>query len=849
MNFFRRAVVWIVLLVCAAAAQQTADIEQRVNSILSRMTLEEKIDYIGGVNDFYIRPIPRLKIPELKMADGPLGVRNYGLSTAYPGGTALAATWDPDLVELVGESIGREARARGVHIMLGPGLNIYRAPMAGRDFEYYGEDPYLASRMAVAWIRGVQSQGVMATAKHFAANNQEYDRHNVSSDVDERTLREIYLPAFEAAVREAHVGALMDSYNPLNGVHATQNGHLNSEIAKKDWGFDGVIMSDWGATYDGVAAAKNGLDLEMPSAKFMNRANLLPAIRDGRVSEAEIDDHVRRILRQAIRFGFFDREQQDLSIPNWNPQARKIALEAAAESLVLLKNDQLLPLSKPTSGMPFFPSGANFWGPVVHSIAVIGPDAHPAVTQGGGSAHVNPMNTVSFLQGIGNELGEAAKVYYSPGAPDMGTAIIRTAFSTASSGGENGLKGEYFNNPNLEGTPSLTRTDRRINFRWPNGYAAGAPLDFSVRWTGYFDAPAAGEYRVWIMGEHLFRLFVDDKPVVDRWAPSETTRETSIVVPISFAAAGAHAVRLEEHSTRRGWLSSVETPSIAMAILRAEDAVPADTVKMAAAADAAIVCVGFNQRSESEGFDRTFALPEFQDDLVRAIAAANKRTIVVLTAGGSVDMNGWLDRVPALIHAWYPGQEGGTALAALLFGRFSPSGHLPASFERRWEDDPVHDSYYPLSDKRVEYKEGVFVGYRGYDRSQIKPLFPFGFGLSYTTFKYTNLTITPQATHDGKVTVQFSVTNTGSRVGSDVAQLYISDRHSHVPRPLKELKGFARVSLAPGQTKAVSITIDRRALSYYDVSRHDWTAEPGTFEVLIGRSSADIQLRGNFTLQ
>ena len=829
MQIFRRTVACIFLLVCAAAVAQQApaDIEKRVDSILSQMTLEEKIDYIGGVDGFYVRAIPRLKLPALKMADGPLGVRNYGLSTAYPGGTALAATWDPDLVRRVGESIGREARARGVHIMLGPGLNIYRAPMAGRDFEYYGEDPYLSSRMAVAWITGVQSQGVMATAKHYAANNQEYDRHNVSSDVDERTLREIYLPAFEAAVREAHVGALMNSYNPLNGVHATQNAHLNLEIAKKDWGFDGLIMSDWDATYDGVAAVKNGLDLEMPSAKFMNRANLLPAVRDGRVSEAEINDHVRRILRQAIRFGFFDREQQDLTIPNWNQPARQIAAEAAKESMVLLKNDgALLPLDKKK----------------ITKIAVIGPDAHPAVTQGGGSAHVNPITAVSFLEGIGTLSG--AKVYYAPGEPDLRNAVAQTQLST---GGESGLKGEYFNNSNLEGTPALTRIDRRINFRWPNGYAPNSPQDFSVRWTGSFHA-TGGEYRAWLVGEHLFRLYVDDKLVVDRWNAAETARETSVAEPMTLSE-GDHAIRLEEHSTRRGWLSTTDSPSIAFALLRADEVIPASAKQMAAAADVAIVCVGFNQRSESEGFDRTFSLPAFQDDLIRAVAAANKNTVVVLVAGGGVDMNGWLDRVPALVDAWYPGQEGGNTLAGLLFGDFSPSGRLPATFERRWEDNPVHDSYYAKTDKHVEYKEGVFVGYRGYEHNNVTPAFPFGFGLSYTTFQYSKLTIAPQSTSDGRVTVSFSVTNTGKRAGDDIAQLYISDKHAHVPRPVKELKGFARVSLRPGETKAVSVTLDRRALSYYDVSRHDWTAEPGTFEVLVGRSSADIQLRGSFTLQ
>lgn len=833
MPFLRRIAILFVALTVAVAAQQPspADVEKRVDSILTQMTLEEKIDYIGGYDSFYIRAIPRLHLPAIKMSDGPLGVRNYGLATAYPAGIALAATWDPDLVRHVGESIGREARGRGVHIMLGPGVNIYRAPMAGRDFEYYGEDPFLASRMAVSWIDGVQSQGVIATVKHFAGNNQEYDRHNVSSDIDERTLREIYLPAFEAAVREAHVGAIMNSYNLLNGVHATQNQHLNIDIAKKDWGFQGIIMSDWDATYDGVAAANGGLDLEMPSGKFMNRATLLPAVRDGRVSEATIDDKIRRILREEIRFGFLDREQQDLSIPNWNEQARRVALQAAQESMTLLKNEgALLPLEKSK----------------VRKIAVIGPDAHPAVTQGGGSAHVNPITSVSVLQGIGNYVGGNTQVYFSPGEPDLRSAVAETQFTAD---GQPGLKGEYFNNADLAGAPALTRTDRRINFHWANGYAANAPQDFSVRWTGTFQAANAGEYRAWLEGEHLFRLYVDDKLVIDRWSGGETTHQTSAVAPLTLTA-GDHTIRLEEHSTPRGWLSNDETPSIAFALLPVADVVPADALKLAASADVAVVSVGFNQHSESEGFDRTFALPGFQDDLVRAVAAANPHTIVVLTAGGNVDMSRWLDRVPVLVHAWYPGQEGGTALAQLLFGDIDPSGRLPVSFERRWEDNPVHDSYYPQSDKQLKYSEGVFVGYRGYEHSHIKPEFPFGFGLSYTSFRYSNLAVTPATmSGDGPVEVSFDVTNTGSRKGADVAEVYVGDTHSHVPRPPEELKGFARVELGPGETRHVIVKLDRRSLSYYDVPRHQWTAEPGSFDILVGRSSEDIVLRGKLALE
>src|SRR5215470_6034327 len=324
-----------------------ADVETRVASILGKMTLEEKITLIGGTNDFYTRPIPRLDIPSLKMSDGPMGVHDYGLTTAYPADIALAASWDAELAHRFGVAMGKDARARGVHFILGPGMNIYRAPMNGRNFEYFGEDPFLAARIAVSEIRGIQEQHVVATAKHFAGNNSEFARMTLSSDIDERTLREIYLPAFEASVKEAHVGALMDAYNLVNGTYMTQNGYLNTTIAKKEWGFDGILMSDWGATHDGVAAANNGLDLEMPWGQFMSAQTLLPAIQRGEVSVAAIDDKVRRILRKAIEFGFYDREQTATSIPLYNQEGRRLTEEAARSGMVLLKNaSNVLPFDK-----------------------------------------------------------------------------------------------------------------------------------------------------------------------------------------------------------------------------------------------------------------------------------------------------------------------------------------------------------------------------------------------------------------------------------------------------------------------------------------------------------------------
>src|SRR5579864_6997157 len=399
-----RFFVFLFVVVCFSFAQapvpDSPAIEEKVNAILSKMTLEQKIDLLGGVNEFDVRGFPELGLPILQTADGPIGVRNDGPATTMAGGISLASTWDPALAEKVGEQLGRDARAKGKNFLLGPGVNIYRSPLNGRNFEYFGEDPFLGSRIAVGYITGVQSQGVSATIKHFMGNNSEFDRHNTDSIIDERTMREIYLPVFEAAVKEAHVGSIMDSYNLIDGVHMSQNGQLNTDLVKKEWGFSGIMMSDWTSTYDGVAAANGGLDLEMPWGKFMNRANLLPAIKAGKVSEATIDDKVRRILRTAIQFGWLDREQIDVSIPLLNVAGNQVALEAARSGMVLLKNDgNLLPLEKGS----------------IKSIAVIGPDAYPAQTGGGGSAEAKPFTPVSYLEGIVTCLGNGAKVYYARG--------------------------------------------------------------------------------------------------------------------------------------------------------------------------------------------------------------------------------------------------------------------------------------------------------------------------------------------------------------------------------------------------------------------------------------------------
>ncbi len=834
---FDKAARYFLLLVLALpASAQTASLspapspanEARVDSLLTQLTLEEKIDLVGGLDSFYIRAIPKIGLPRLKMADGPVGVRNYGPSTVF-GGVGLAATWNPGLAEGVGKFIGEDARSRGVHFMLGPGVNIYRAPMNGRNFEYFGEDPFLASRTAVAYIEGMQSQGVSATIKHFMGNNSEFDRHNTDSMIDERTMHEIYMPVFEAAVKEAHVGAIMDSYNLTNGVHMTQNGPLNIGVVKKDWGFNGIIMSDWTSTYDGIAAANGGLDLEMPSGKFMNRATLLPAVKAGNVSEATIDDKVRRILRTAVQFGWLDRDQTDLSIPRLNPEGREVALAAARESIVLLKNDtHLLPLDKSK----------------VHSIAVIGPDAYPAIPAGGGSAEAKPFVQVSELEGIADYLGGGAKLYYDRGIPTFDDIAKKTEFTTLATGGQAGLKTEFFTNNSLSGTPSVTRVDKHVNYQPARG-DDGAAGDVSVRWTGYFAPASAGDYCVFVQGPGEnggYRLYIDKKLIFDNWKQwyafvSEKTINLS---------AEPHEIEMDYYA-KGGWGKTMADLGIA----RPEDLISPVAKSLAAQADAVVLAVGFDAEDEGESSDREFQLPPGQDELIREISAANKNTVVVLTSGGGVDMSGWIDRIPALLETWYPGQEGGTALAQLLFGDFSPSGRLPISVERRWEDNAAHDNYYPKpGSEEVDYKEGIFIGYRHFDKSGIKPLFPFGYGLSYTTFAYKNLMVSPgSASGEQTVTVTFDVTNTGSRRGAEVAQVYVGDKHAPVPRPVKELKGFAKVDLSPGETKHVEVTLDRRAFSYYDVSRHAWTVAPGDFDIDVARSAEEIELTGKVSFQ
>jgi beta-glucosidase len=812
------SVLGLIAINLSIAFLAKADSEdQRVEKLLGQMTLEEKLDYIGGAPPMSILPIPRLGLPRIRMSDGPLGVRQDKPSTRYPAGIALAASWNRDLAQWEGVSIARDCRARGIHVLLAPGVNINRLPICGRNFEYLsGEDPYLASELVVPFIRGVESQGVTATVKHFAANNQEINRQFINVVVSERALREIYLPAFEAAVRVAKVGAVMDAYNKVNGQYCTENNFLNNTVLKTEWGFDGVLMSDWGATHSALGAARSGLDLEMPSGTRMNAKNLLDAIRAGDVTEQQIDDKVRRILRMIVRMGYLDRPQRDSSIPENDPESGKAALAVAEEGIVLLKNEKnILPLDRTR----------------VKKIAVLGPDAHPGVPAGWGSSYVNPYYAVSVLDGLVNNKGQGMTIdYYDVGVGNFGTSNFEHEDRLGNL--VEGLHGEYFSNLTFSGVPIIDRIDRKINFDWWANDSAhsGLPVQFTVRWTGLIQSNSSSLHVFRARADSGIRVFLDDQLVIDDWSdhaarPDITTR---------FLEAGrTYRLRVEYKNSggggavaQFGW-ASLEVP---------------DTIREY---DAAVVCVGFDNGNEGEGFDRSFELPDGQDDLVASIAEKNPRTIVVINSGGNIDMHRWLEKVPVILHAWYPGQEGGNALAKILFGDVDPSAKLPVTFEANENDNPAFESY--PSDhggESVHYDEGLFVGYRGYDHLRIEPLFPFGFGLSYTRFEYSDLRIERGDREDPwNLNVSFGIRNIGGRAGAEVAQLYVSATQPSVERPVRELKGFAKVFLLPGESKQITLSLDRRSFSYFDSRTTRWKADPGRYEISVGASSRDLRIR------
>ncbi len=734
------AVALAFLLCCPALRAQDAakpryldpsvPLDERVEDILPRLTLEEKLGLIHADAKFSTAGVPRLGIPKMWMSDGPHGVREeISLDSWRPAGRtddyvtwmpvsiALASTWSPELGVAYGGVIANEARQRNKHIMLGPGVNIQRTPLNGRTFEYLGEDPFLASRMAVGTIRGMQDGAVAACVKHLALNNQEVERGKVNVEVDERALREIYLAPFEAAVREAGVWSVMGAYNKFRGQYCCHNGYLLNTILKGEWGFRGLVMSDWGGTHSTGEAVRDGLDLEMgtrgPYSNYYLADPFRAGLQDGTYPVALLDDKVRRNLRVLLSTQALDQRPAG----SQNTRAHQAAArKVAEEGMVLLKNaNAFLPLDLTK----------------IKRIAVIGDNAVRLQAHGGQSSEIKAFYEITPLAGL---------LHYVDGRAD---------------------------------------------------------IDFSL---GVF----APQYR---------RLEAFD---------------------VTGAAEQAEAPDRQ--------LDPAELADRAVAAAKLADVV--------------IFVAGLNheRHNDTESSDRlSLELPYGQPELLARVAAANPRTVVVLVAGSPVAMDPWLEKVPAVLQAWYGGMEGGHVIASILFGDVNPSGRLPCTFPRQLADNPAHASglarHYPGENGTVHYDEGLFVGYRWNDAKAVEPLFPFGFGLSYTTFDLGGLKIAAGGEAGALATVECEVTNTGARAGAEVVQLYVEPVNPAVVRPVRELKGFTKVQLQPGEKRTVRLTLNARAFSYYSPERKAWVADAGEYRIVVGRSSRDLPLRGSFRLE
>ncbi|OQV01838.1 PA14 domain-containing protein [Cladophialophora immunda] len=822
------------------------DAGQRLESILQHLTLPETISLLSGKDAWHTASIPHRGIPSIRLSDGPSGVRGRRTfqatsTTCFPCPIALAATWDVNLVKEIGTQMAGQAKAQGVHGILTPTINIQRSPLGGRNFECFSEDPVLSGSLASSLVSSIQHEGIATTVKHFVCNDQETHRTKIDVIVEERALREIYLKPFQIVVRNAQPWAIMASYNRVNGLHVSENPLLLDQVLRKEWGWDGAIISDWFATYSTSEALKAGLDLEMPGKTEWRGKLVMRSLHAGKIEAPVLQERARNVLNLVDKTRASGVPEDAEERENNTPEVKEANRKAATESVVLLKNSaQILPIKTPGR------------------VAIIGPNATEDLFCGGGSSIVFPYYYVSAYDGIKQALAE-----YSPSselafAQGCYKHALLPLLCTESASGQKGLDLEFFDRDFTQ-VPDAQKVAETHSLTWRLVFLDSLPKEALPnvygRLRATYTAPSDGDFEFGIVTTGKAKLYIDGVLLVDNWTKQESgtflfglgTKEVRGTMKMT---AGRQYEIVTEYSNISSLPNRTGT-SLGGGILRvgvcrvvSPEALLNDALEAAALADTVICCVGTDQEHESEGWDRKdMKLPGTQDQLVEAVLKVNPRTIIVNISGSPVEMP-WIDEASTVVQGWFMGSELGNALADVLFGRVSPSGKLPVTFPRRLEQNPAYGNF-PGENGRVRYAEGILVGYRHYSTRHVPSLFPFGHGLSFTEFQYSELSLEgDNMLHpEGVVSVSLMLKNTGSFAGHETVQLYVSALNSSVFRPLLELQGFQKIrDVQPGESREVTFKIDKYAVSCYDESQHKWMAEAGKYRVSVGASVEDLRL-------
>ncbi|KAF3052003.1 hypothetical protein E8E11_011021 [Didymella keratinophila] len=819
--------------------------DDKARELASRLTLEEQISLLAGADFWRTTAIPKKGIPSIKTTDGPNGARgefftNGTPAALFPCGISMASTWSVDMMEEIGRHLGEETKARGANVLLAPTVCMHRSPLGGRNFESYSEDPFLTGKLAASYIRGLQSRGIAATIKHFVGNEQETERQAYDAIIAERPLREIYLKPFEIAVRDASPWALMSSYNMVNGIHADESEHTIKDILRGEWGWNGAIISDWTGTYATAPSIKAGVDVEMPGpSKWRKFEQVKEALDSGELDRKDIEEAAARVLYLVDRtkgLGNKTPEAPEQSIDN--VETRNLIHQAGVEGLTLLKNENnVLPIRN------------------AKKIALIGPNVKRSIANGGGSAGLNPYYRTSPWDGMRNRFD--GELTFAQGCDSSKWLPLATPYCTAPDG-QQGVRLEYYRGDRFKGEPAVVQHKVSTDlWLWDSAPMELLPA-FSFKVRSILTPKTTGNHSFSFASVGPGRMYLNGQLFIDNWDWTEEgeamfSASQDVLKSIRLTANKPVEILIESTSEVR--------PASKVSIIgrrydyggcrigyQEEDAIDrlAEAASIAAAADVAVLVVGLDAEWESEGYDRqTMDLPKdgSQDALIEAVLAANPRTIVVNQSGTPISMP-WVDRAPAILQAWYQGQEAGNALADVLLGNASPSGKLPTTFPVRIEDNPAFHNW-PGENLKTLYGEGIYIGYRHYERSRIAPLFPFGHGLTYTSFSYGAPALSGSVlTDSAPLTLTLDITNMGSVAASEIVQAYISDPKSSLPRPEKELQAFAKCYLQPGETKTVSMQLDKYSVGYFDTRLGQagaWIAEEGAFEVLVGASSADIR--------